>query len=100
MHVNNELITDTFEITNTLNNHFASFATDSSISNANSQKFSLHSFQNMMKSDNIFLNNGNFNFVKMITDEVIYLLKDLESSSSPGISGLPVSILKKRQECV
>ena len=29
--VNNELITNTFEITNTFNNYFASFATDSSI---------------------------------------------------------------------
>ena len=92
---NNELITDAFEITNKFNTHFASFASDSSVSDNDSRKFTLNSFQSMMKMNSSYLNNENFEFAKVTHDEVLDLLKFLEPSTSPGISGLPVIILKE-----
>jgi hypothetical protein len=91
---NNELVTDTFEITNTYNNH-SSFTPDSSISNVESCKFILISFKNMLKSDIESSKNEYFKFLKITKEEVNDLLKKLDSLSSPGISGLLVSILKE-----
>ena len=39
-----------------------------------------------------------FNFNPVVQKEVVDLLKDLDIKSSPGISGLPVIILKKACE--
>jgi hypothetical protein len=91
---NNELVTDTFEITNTYNNH-SSFTPDSSISNVESCKFILISFKNMLKSDIESSKNEYFKFLKITKEEVNDLLKKLDLLSSPGISGLLVSILKE-----
>ena len=49
----------------------------------------------MMKMNRSFLNNENFEFAKVTHDEVLDLLKLLEPSTSPGISGLPIIILKE-----
>jgi hypothetical protein len=70
---NNELVTDTFEITNTYNNH-SSFTPDSSISNVESCKFIL----NMLKSDIKSSKNEYFKFLKITKEEVNDLLKELD----------------------
>ena len=63
-----------------------------------SNKFILNSFQNMYKS--IKQSRVNFSFVKIEVDEVISLLKEIDSNASPGISGLPIVILKQESSSI
>jgi hypothetical protein len=49
------------------------------------------SFQKMNKVSNI---SSSFDFTEINRDEVLDLLKDLESNTSPGVFGIPVIILK------
>jgi hypothetical protein len=90
--VNNALLTDTFEITNAFNSHFSSFSPDISIDDTDCRHFIFKSFQNMNKVSNI---SSSFDFTEINRDEVLDLLKDLESNTSPGVSGIPVIILKQ-----
>ena len=60
-----------------------------------SNKLFLNSFQNMYKSGTIKQSRANFSFAKVEVDEVISLLKDIDSNASSGVSGLPVVILKQ-----
>ena len=65
-----------------------------------SNKFILNSFQNMFKSDAIKQSSAKFSVVKIELDEVTSLLKDVDSNASPGISGLPIVILKQRSSSI
>ena len=51
-------------------------------------------FQNIYKTDAINRSVANFKFEKVELEEVICLLKDIDSYASPGMSGLPIVIPK------
>ena len=70
------------------NKYFSYFLSDKKISIIYSKKFIFENFQNMIKPKE------DFQFVHTTENEVADLLNELDNKSSPGYTGLPVSILK------
>ena len=70
------------------NKYFSSFVSENKISIIARKKFIYENFQNMIKPKD------DFKFMHTTENKVADLLNELDNKSSPGYTGLPVSILK------
>ena len=89
LNINDEFLTDKHVIANEFNRYFHEIKANVIIEQKECANFIFHQFKGM----NLDINNK-FCFTGTTIDEILKLVKELDSNSSPGVSGIPTKLLK------
>lgn len=89
---NNNPITDSLTIGNNFNIHFTTLNSNSLASKDESSEFIKETFTKLKRENKI--NPDRFKFVPVTQKVVDKLLSQLDSTTGPGVSGIPVKVLK------
>lgn len=91
--LNDETFHDSDKIAEAFNDHFANLASKAEISEQQSRFEINDNFMQFKRNDQIKVNVF-FHFIETNSTEVNELIKQLDCSSSPGITGIPTKVIK------
>ena len=90
-------VVDKNKIANEFNSFFSSFVSEQNVSSEDCKRFSYKNFQSSKFKSKL---NSTFKFRNIFVEEVEKLLNSLENSASPGVSELPITILKAGRKSI
>jgi hypothetical protein len=89
-----QTLTEPIDIANTFNKHFTNIAIPSKITESESKDYINKKFTEYKTSGKLKINEEGFKFKNVTVNDVLSAISTLDTSSSPGNTQIPVSVIK------